>query len=102
MGLHRLTVKQILSRVRELFPDIQETYGMSLINDAVVELGKYNVKYSSAKTSSVSDQMWYTLSDADSGINVNKVFKVSFMDNAGDYKKIPRLIYNETEIEDLI
>ena len=75
---------------------------MGLINDALTELGKYNVKYESAKANSVSGKAWYTLSDANSGIEVSKIFKVSFLDNGDKYKKIPRLLVNDTDIEDLI
>ena len=101
MATHRLTVKQILSRIREVFPNAQETYVMALLNDALTDLGKYNVKYESAKTDSTSGKLWYTLSYANSGIEVNKVFKVSFMDDDGDYRQIPRLVENEIFVEDL-
>ena len=101
MAVHSLTVKEILSRIRAIFPDVPEKYVMELINDAMTDMGRYNVKYESAKTDSVSGQMWYDLSDTNSGIEVNKVFKVSFMDDDGKYRRIPRLLQNEVEIEDL-
>ena len=102
MAVNALTVKQILSRVREIFPKAQETYMMALINDALTEAGKYNVKYESAKTSSVADKMWYTINDTDSGIEVSKVFKVSFMDNDDDYRQIPRITWGDITVEDLV
>ena len=34
MAVHSLTVKQILSRVRQVFPDAPEAYVISLVNDA--------------------------------------------------------------------
>ena len=37
-SIHTLTVKQIISRVRQVFPDAPEAYIMSLINDAINEL----------------------------------------------------------------
>ena len=40
-SLHTLTVKQIISRVRQVFPDAPEAYIMSLINDGLVEAGSY-------------------------------------------------------------
>ena len=46
-------------------------------------------------TSSVADQMFYDLSDTGSGIEVNEVLGVDFMDSDGNYIKIPRLIENE-------
>ena len=95
MAVHKLTVKQILSRVRQTFPDAPETYVINLINEALVELGKYNTKIEYAKLSTVADQQWYTLSDANAGVEINKVYRLDFMDSAGDYTKIPRLINNE-------
>ena len=44
MAVHSLTVKQILSRVRQVFPDAPEIYVMSLINDGLVELSSYDTK----------------------------------------------------------
>lgn len=41
-SIHTLTVKQIISRVRQVFPDAPEAYIMSLINDAVNEIGEYS------------------------------------------------------------
>ena len=49
MAVHSLTVKQILSRVRQVFPDAPEAYVISLINDALTEAGLYNVKTVHAK-----------------------------------------------------
>tara|TARA_R100000231_G_C5296605_1_gene156231 strand:- start:577 stop:885 length:309 start_codon:yes stop_codon:yes gene_type:complete len=95
MAVNRLTVKKIISRVRQVFPDAPETYIINLINEALVELGNYSTKVEYAKVNSVLDQQWYTLSDANSGIDVNKVFRVSFMDSSGEYVKIPRLLNGE-------
>mgnify|MGYP001189392120 FL=1 len=101
MAVHSLTVKQILSRVRQTFPDAPETYVINLINEALVELGKYNTKIEYAKLSTVADQQWYTLSDANAGVEINKVYRLDFMDSAGDYTKIPRLINNEIQTTDI-
>ena len=95
MAVHSLTVKKIISRVRQVFPDAPETYIINLINEALVEIGNYSTKVEYAKANSVADQQWYTLSDANSGIDVNKVFRVSFMDSSGEYVKIPRLLNGE-------
>ena len=95
MAIHSLTVKQIISRVRQVFPDAPETYIISLINDALNELGQYSQKSMSAKINIVADQMFYDLSDTGSGIEVNKVFRVDFMDSDGNYINIPRLIEND-------
>tara|TARA_R110000824_G_scaffold337636_1_gene524218 strand:- start:554 stop:862 length:309 start_codon:yes stop_codon:yes gene_type:complete len=101
MAVHSLTVKKIISRVRQAFPDAPETYIMNLINEALVELGKYNTKIEYAKLTTVADQQWYTLSDSNSGIEVNKVYRVDFMDSSGDYVKIPRLLNNEIQTMDI-
>ena len=101
MAVHKLTVKQILSRVRQTFPDAPETYVINLINEALVELGKYNTKIEYAKLTTVADQQWYTLSDTNAGVEINKVYRLDFMDSAGDYTKIPRLINNEIQTTDI-
>jgi len=101
MAVHSLTVKTILSRVRQVFPDAPESYVINLINEALVELGKYNTKIEYAKASTVADQQWYTLSDANAGVEINKVYRVDFMDSKGDYVKIPRLLDNEISTMDI-
>ena len=100
MAVHSLTVKKIISRVRQSFPDASENYIMNLINEALVELGKYSSKVEYAKTTTVADQQWYTLSDSNSGIEVNKVFRCSILNSDGEYIRIPRLTNQETKITD--
>ena len=97
MALHTIGVKNLISRVREIFPDAPENYIMMLINDALVELGLYNVRNMKAKISTVADQMWYKIGDDAVDINskelkLNKLFRVDFMDSDGDYIQIPRLL----------
>ena len=106
MAVHEMTVKQIVSRVRQVFPEAPESYIINLINDALVEAGMYNSKVSHAKISTVADQMWYSLKDSakDSSNNmleVNKVFRVYFMDDDGDYIMIPRLIDKDLLLTDV-
>jgi len=101
MAVHSLTPKKIISMVRQVFPDAPEAYIMQLINEALVESGKYNTKIEYAKLTTVADQQWYTLSDSNSGIEVNKVYRVDFMDSAGDYVKIPRLLNSEIQTMDI-
>ena len=106
MAVHSLTVKQIISRVRQVFPDAPEAYIMSLINDALVEAGTYSNKTMSAKINVVADQKFYNISDSatDSSSNtleLNKVYRVDFMDSDGDYIKIPRLLDGETLVSDI-
>ena len=101
MAVHSLTVKTIISRVRQAFPEAPENYIMNLINEALVELGKYNTKIEYAKLTTVADQQWYTLSDSNAGVEINKVYRVDFMDSSGDYVKIPRLLNNEIQTMDI-
>jgi hypothetical protein len=101
MAVHSLTVKKIISRVRQAFPEAPETYILNLINEAIVELGKYGTKIEYAKATTVADQMWYTLSDTNSGVEINKVYRVDFMDSDGLYIKIPRLVDNEIQRMDI-
>ena len=97
MAVHKISVKQLVSRIRQVFPDIPENYILNLVNDALVEIGLYNTKPVQAKMSTVANQMWYNISDSakDSSNNLleaNKVFRVDLMDDDGDYIQIPRLI----------
>ncbi len=101
MAVISLTVKKIISRVRQAFPDAPETYILSLINEALVEMGKYNTKVEYAKLSTVANQQWYTLSDSNAGVEINKVYRVDFMDSDGTYVKIPRLLDNEIPTMDI-
>ena len=106
MAIHSLTVKQIISRVRQVFPDAPETYIMSLINDAVNEMGEYSQKSISAKVSIAADQMFYNVGDSgvdSSGekLGINKIYRVDIMDNEGDYIKIPRVLDGEPLMFDI-
>ena len=94
---HSINANNLISRVREVFPDAPDNYIMMLINDALVELGLYNVKNMKAKVSAVADQMWYDIGDSATDasskvLNLNKLFRVDFVDSDGDYIQIPRLL----------
>ena len=97
MAVHSISVKNLVSRVREIFPDAPENYILMLINDALVELGLYNVKNMKAKLHLKADKMWYNIGDdaidfAGGELKLNKLFRVDFMDSDGDYIQIPRLL----------
>ena len=97
MAVHKISVKQLVSRIRQVFPDIPENYILNLVNDALVEIGLYNTKPVQAKMSTVANQMFYNIGDSatDSSNNkleANKVYRVDLMDDDGDYIQIPRLI----------
>mgnify|MGYP003113851213 CR=1 FL=1 len=106
MAIHSLTVKQVISRVRQVFPNAPESYVISLINDALNELGQYSQKSMSAKINIVADQMFYDISDSatDSSNNemgINKIHRVDVMDNSGDYIQIPRSLNGEPLMFDI-
>lgn len=97
MAVHKLNVKNVLSRVRQVFPNVPETYLINLVNDALVEIGVYSTKQIQAKMSTVADQMWYKIGDdaedsSGNKLEANKVFRVDLMDSDGDYIQIPRLV----------
>ena len=97
MAVHKISVKQIVSRVHQTFPNAPESYIINLINDALVEIGMFSTKPVQAKMSTVADQMFYDISDSakdsnGNNLEANKVFRVDLMDNDGDYIKIPRLV----------
>lgn len=106
MAIHSLTVKQIISRVRQVFPDAPEVYIISLVNDAINELGQYSQKSMSAKINIVANQTFYDLSDSatDSSSNamgINKVHRVDVMDNDDDYIRVPRVLDGEPLMFDI-
>lgn len=90
-GPRKMSIQNIISRVKVIFPESTDVYLVNLINDAILDIGKYNVKMEFVKTNVIKGQRWYNLSD-NSGIEVNKISDVSYMDDSGDYMKIPRLI----------
>ena len=106
MAVHSLTAKQIMSRIRQVFPDAPEAYVLSLLNDALVEAGLYSTKTMSSKIDVTADKMYYDLSDSakdadDNTLEMNKIYRVDFMDDDGDYIKIPRLLDGEVLVFDI-
>ena len=97
MAIQSLTVKQIISRVRQVFPNAPETYIISLINDAINELGQYSQKSMSAKINIVANQRFYTIPK-----NIIKILDIRAKNHnnaSSNYQSIPRSIY-EPETED--
>ena len=106
MAVHSISVKELISRVRQVFPSAPETYIMNLINDALVEIGTYKVKVSHAKITTTADKMYYNLADgaqdsSNNKLEVNQVLRVYLMDSDGDYIKIPRLIDKDLLLADI-
>ena len=97
MAVHSITVKELISRVRQVFPDAPETYIINLINDALVEIGIYKVKLTHAKMNTTADKMYYDLRDgaqdsSGNSLEVHKILRVYLMDSEGDYILVPRLV----------
>ena len=106
MAVHSLTAKQIISRIRQVFPDAPEAYILSLLNDALVEAGLYSTKSMTPKVDKAADKMFYALDDSakdasNNTLELNKIYRVDFMDDDGDYIKIPRLLDGETLMFDI-
>lgn len=97
MAVHKISVKELVSRVRQVFPDAPETYILNLINDALVEIGMHSTKPVSSRINLVENQMWYDIGDgandsSGNALEANKVYRVDILDNEGDYIQIPRLV----------
>jgi len=90
MAAIEFSAREILSRVRQAVPDVRENYVLNLIDEALVDMGKYSLKIENAKTDLKHNQLWYNLDD-DRGITINKVFRCTIKNSDGEYIQIPRL-----------
>lgn len=90
MAAIEFSAREILSRVRQAVPEARENYVLNLINEALVDMGKYSLKIEHSKTDLKHNQLWYNLDD-DRGITVNKIFRCSIKNSKGEYIQIPRL-----------
>ena len=97
MAAIEFSLREILSRVRQVVPDASEAYVLNLVNQGLSDMGRYNTKREYGKTNLVNSQLWYGLDD-DRDITVNKVFRVSILNSDGEYIQIPRLLNQETKI----
>ena len=102
MAAIEFTGKEIYSRVLQAVPGISENYVLNLINEALVDMGRYTNQIENAKTNLVHNQLWYALDD-DESVTINKVFRCTILNSDGEYIKIPRLsngeikqLYNES------
>ncbi len=94
MAAIEFTAKEIYSRVLQAVPDVSENYVLNLINEALIDMGRYTNQIENAKTNLVHDQLWYALDD-DESITVNKLFRCTILNSDGEYIKIPRLTNGE-------
>jgi len=102
MAAIEFTAKEIYSRDLQAIPGVSENYVLNLINEALIDMGKYSIKVENAKTHLRHNQLWYAIDD-DEGITVNKVFRCTILNSDDEYIKIPRLsggelkqFYNES------
>jgi hypothetical protein len=102
MAAIEFSAKEIYSRVIQAVPGVSENYVLNLINEALVDMGRYSLKVEHAKTHLRHNQLWYAIDD-DEGITVNKVFRCTILNSDGEYIRIPRLttgymkqFYNES------
>ena len=91
--------KKIYSRVLQAVPDVSENYVKSLINEALVDLGQFDLKTEYAKADLNNGQMWYGLAD-DRAVTINKVYRCSIKTDEGEYVRIPRLLQQDIKITD--
>jgi hypothetical protein len=99
MAAIEFSVREILSRVRQAVPEARENYVMNLINQGLVEMGKYSIKTEYGKTNLVNEQLWYGLDD-DRDITINKIFRVSILNSDSEYIRVPRLVNQDIKITD--
>ena len=103
MAAIEFTGKEIFSRVLQAVPNVSETYVLNLINEALIDMGRYTNQIENAKTDLKHNQLWYALDD-DESITVNKVFRCAILNSDSEYIEIPRLtpgrikqFYNESD-----
>lgn len=94
MAAIEFTGKEIYSRVLQAVPNAPENYVVNLINEALIDMGRYTNQIENAKTDLKHNQLWYALDD-DEAITVNKLFRCTILNSDGEYIKIPRLSNGE-------
>tara|TARA_R100000656_G_scaffold111815_2_gene83831 strand:- start:48 stop:422 length:375 start_codon:yes stop_codon:yes gene_type:complete len=108
MAAIEFTAKEIYSRVLQAVPGVSENYVINLINEALVDMGRYSLQVEHAKADLQDNQLWYGLDD-DRAITINKVFRCAIKNSDGEYIEIPRLspgrlkqFYNEEGISESV
>jgi len=90
MAAIEFTGKEIYSRVLQAVPDVSENYVLNLINEALIDMGRYTNQIENAKTDLKHNQLWYALDD-DEAVTINKVFRCAILNSDSEYIEIPRL-----------
>tara|TARA_A100001515_G_C4441459_1_gene167107 strand:- start:74 stop:379 length:306 start_codon:yes stop_codon:yes gene_type:complete len=99
MAAIEFSVREIVSRVRQAVPDASENYIINLINQGLVDMGRYTTKMEYGKTDLIHNQLWYGLDD-DRDITINKIFRVSILNDSDEYIRVPRLLNQEIKVTD--
>tara|TARA_R110001606_G_scaffold385253_2_gene548708 strand:+ start:2212 stop:2553 length:342 start_codon:yes stop_codon:yes gene_type:complete len=107
MAAIEFNAKEIYSRVLQAVPGVSENYVINLINEALIDMGRYPNQIENAKTDLLDNKLWYDLDDNQS-VTVNKIFRCSIKNTSGEYIDIPRLsqgrikqFYSETSVSDV-
>jgi len=91
-----VNAKQIFQRVQQVFPDAEWSYVKALINDGLLEIGRFKPQRKESTFNVVTDQLYYGIGDKNSDLRVDKIYSVAVMDSDGNYRKIPRITdYNK-------
>jgi hypothetical protein len=101
MAISRLTCQNIISMVRMAFPEAPENYIMFLINEAQVDASTLSVKKKRVKVDSTKNQRFYSIGDtASPRPDINKIYRVDFLNADDEYIKIPRLVDSGIKLND--
>lgn len=87
-----MRVKEMIQRVRMVYPDASEKYIMTLINDCLDELAAYQTYEDRVKIDVAQDQRWYGIGSINSNITVDKIYAVYIMDDDSNYRLVPRIV----------
>jgi len=89
-----LKMKQIWDEVRDVFPDAGFKEVARIVNNEVIDLavrlGKMRMK--THKMNVISGKMFYDLSDANTNLGINKIYRVDFLNSVDKYIMIPRAV----------
>lgn len=89
-----LKMQQIWDEVRDVFPDAGFNKVARIINNEVIDLavrlGK--MRFRTHKIDLTSGVMFYDISDQATGLGINKLYRVDFLNSVDQYKKIPRAV----------
>jgi hypothetical protein len=81
-----------MQEVQESIPSAGYGPCMRYLNNEIISLAtRFKLKARTHAVDSISGQMWYSLSDLDSDMGLNKLFRVSLLNSDDEYELIRRL-----------